>query len=206
MYHRADHRGRPIRAEVEVAFITGAGRVGRLHYFGVNLACAVGIFAPFLIGSTVDPATGQAEPMPAGAILLTLLLWLVGMWLGTANAIRRLHDRGHSGWLILLGFVPLVGAAFGLYLLFAAGDPLPNRFGPPPGSPDPQAMRAQLAQLEAVTAPYVQQPGGPGGAPAPSAWPVDEPTFDPTSLYRDNPGLGPAPAIDGPPPVYEAPR
>lgn len=178
-----------------MGLVTGAGRIGRLHYFGINLACAIALVLPFLVGTTVDPDTGQAAPMSASAALILLLVVLAGAWLGTANAIRRLHDCGRTGWLVLLSPVPLVGFGLGLYLLFNPGDPLPNRFGPPPGTTDPEAMRAQLAQLEAVTAPY-RQPPAPDGtapgdpAPAPSSWP-DDGTFDAGALYRDNPGLTP---------------
>lgn len=180
-----------------MAFLTGAGRVGRLHYLLVNVGCTIGIFVPFLLGTTVDPATGEAAPMPAAMGLLLVLMWLAGMWVGVANAIRRFHDCGRSGWLVLLCVVPLLGAAAGLYLLFNPGDPLPNAYGPPPGAPDPNAMRAQLAQLEAVTAPYRQAQQGDGAddgdprAPAPSAWAADALTFDPDALYRENPGLAP---------------
>ncbi len=79
------------------------------------------------------------------------------------------------------------------------GDELPNPYGPPPGASDPEAMRAQLAQLDAVTAPYRQAQDGDGTeddsgdvrAPAPSAWADDALTFDPQALYRENPGLAP---------------
>lgn len=181
-----------------MALLTGAGRVGRLHYFLVNLACAVGLFAPFLVGTEVDPATGEAPPPPAAFVLVVLLMFLAGMWVSTANAVRRLHDCGRTGWLVLLGLLPLIGFALGLYLLFNPGDPLPNQYGPPPGAPDPDAMRAQLAQLEAATAPYRQAKQGDGTdddgdvrAPAPSAWAADALTFDPDALYRENPGLAP---------------
>lgn len=182
-----------------MAFLTGAGRVGRLHYLLVNVACAIGIFAPFVLGTTVDPATGEAPPMPAAMALLLVLMWLAGMWVAVANAVRRFHDCGRSGWLVLLCMLPLLGAAAGLYLLFNRGDELPNAYGPPPGAADPNAMRAQLAQLEAVTAPYRQAQAGDADidsagdlrAPAPSAWAADALTFDPDALYRENPGLAP---------------
>ena len=188
-----------------MALLTGAGRVGRLQYFFVNLACVVGLLAPALIGTEADPATGEAPPVPAGLVLVVLLVFLGGAWVSITTSIRRLHDCDHAGWFVLLTPVPFAGFLLGLYLLFKAGDPQPNRYGPAPGSPSPDALRAQLAQMEAVTAPYRQTPGGAGAdgdsdpsAPAPSAWPDDAAptappplTFDPMALYRENPGLAP---------------
>ena len=45
-----------------------------------------------------------------------------------AAAARRLHDTDKSGWLLLIGIIPLVG----LVLLYFLAQPSkePNRFGP----------------------------------------------------------------------------
>ena len=50
---------------------------------------------------------------------LSLLYFLVFAYVFIASGIRRLHDRGNSGWLILLAFVPLVNLFMLLYFLFA---------------------------------------------------------------------------------------
>lgn len=188
-----------------MGLLTGAGRIGRLQYFLINLGCAVGLIAPLLIGTETDPATGEAPAPPVALVLLVLLVFLAGAWVSITTSIRRLHDCGRTGWLVLLTPMPFLGFALGLYLLFCPGNPGPNRYGPAPGAPDPDAMRAQLAKLEAVTAPYRQAEDGSGtdgngdpSAPAPSAWPDDAApasapplTFDPMALYRENPGLAP---------------
>ena len=46
-------------------------------------------------------------------------------------SIRRLHDRGRSGWWYLLGVVPF-GAFVLLYWYALAGDPGENKYGIPP--------------------------------------------------------------------------
>lgn len=56
--------------------------------------------------------------------------------MANANVVRRLHDTGHSGWLALLGLVPIISIGLGFYLLLTAGDPITNRYGPVPGQPD----------------------------------------------------------------------
>lgn len=49
-----------------------------------------------------------------------------------ALAIRRLHDQGLSGWMVLIGFVPVVGTIVMLILMCRDSEPGPNRWGPSP--------------------------------------------------------------------------
>jgi uncharacterized membrane protein YhaH (DUF805 family) len=51
---------------------------------------------------------------------------------GLAVTIRRLHDTDRSGWNILWGLVPLIGAFMLLYFYISEGTQGPNRFGPDP--------------------------------------------------------------------------
>ncbi|MDR0352489.1 MAG: DUF805 domain-containing protein [Opitutaceae bacterium] len=50
-----------------------------------------------------------------------------------ALQVRRLHDTGHSGWMLLVALIPIAGPIWLLVLLlFARGDLGENRYGPPP--------------------------------------------------------------------------
>jgi len=51
---------------------------------------------------------------------------------GVAVAVRRLHDTNKSGWMILVGLIPLVGGILILVFYFTDGDPGPNQYGPSP--------------------------------------------------------------------------
>ena len=51
---------------------------------------------------------------------------------GLAAAVRRLHDSGKSGWLVLVSLIPLVGAIILIVFLASAGDSGANSYGPPP--------------------------------------------------------------------------
>lgn len=86
--------------------------------------------------------------MPLGmAFYLTVLLRVAGLspritevavnlmliWPLVAVSVKRWHDRGKSGWWLLVTLVPLVGWLWALVengLL--RGDAGPNRFGKPP--------------------------------------------------------------------------
>ena len=49
-----------------------------------------------------------------------------------AVGARRFHDINKSGWMQLLGLIPLVGWALVIYWAAQPGEPGPNPFGPPP--------------------------------------------------------------------------
>ena len=49
-----------------------------------------------------------------------------------AAGARRLHDIGKSGWLQLLGFIPIVGWIILIYWAAQPGEPGSNAYGPPP--------------------------------------------------------------------------
>jgi uncharacterized membrane protein YhaH (DUF805 family) len=51
---------------------------------------------------------------------------------GLAAAVRRLHDIGKSGWMILIALIPLVGAIWLLVLLVTDSSPGENQYGANP--------------------------------------------------------------------------
>lgn len=88
-----------------------------------------------------DPSSYNAIIYP---ILLIGLVQLAQIWPSLAVNAKRLHDRGQSGWLVLifvasavLSLIPMVGILVGLgvtiwwliNLGILPGDPGPNRYG-----------------------------------------------------------------------------
>lgn len=51
-----------------------------------------------------------------------------------AVTARRLHDIGHSGWLMLIGLIPVLGEVAMLAMTCSEGEAEPNAFGPNPKS------------------------------------------------------------------------
>lgn len=51
---------------------------------------------------------------------------------GLAVAVRRLHDIGKSGWMILVALIPLIGGIWLLVLLMTDSNPGENQYGPNP--------------------------------------------------------------------------
>lgn len=73
------------------------------------------------------------------ALILQMVLPLLGGLFSLAVLVpslavgsRRLHDIGKSGWLQLLGFIPLIGWAILIYWAAQPGDAAANQYGPPP--------------------------------------------------------------------------
>ena len=60
--------------------------------------------------------------------LIGLLQWAVMV----PPTIRRFHDLGQSGWMVLLQLVPIVSLAIGLILLVGRGTRGPNQYGDDP--------------------------------------------------------------------------
>lgn len=51
---------------------------------------------------------------------------------GIAVSVRRLHDVDKSGWMLLIGLIPLIGAIWLLVLFVTEGTPGDNQYGPNP--------------------------------------------------------------------------
>jgi uncharacterized membrane protein YhaH (DUF805 family) len=71
--------------------------------------------------------------------LLTAIAGLALLVPALAVTVRRLHDFDKSGWWILIGFIPLLGGLYLLFLYVQPGTRGPNRFGADPiAAPDPE--------------------------------------------------------------------
>lgn len=64
--------------------------------------------------------------------VLTLIFYVAILIPSIAVAVRRLHDIDKSGWWILIGLVPLIGAIVLLVFYCTDGTRGPNRFGADP--------------------------------------------------------------------------
>jgi uncharacterized membrane protein YhaH (DUF805 family) len=51
---------------------------------------------------------------------------------GVALSVRRLHDTGRSGWLILIALVPVIGAIALIVWYVQPGDAFSNKWGESP--------------------------------------------------------------------------
>jgi uncharacterized membrane protein YhaH (DUF805 family) len=150
----------------------------------VAATVSLGGAAPMTINFDIDDIFGILDPASFRALSSTnpaaLVLHLIGtplfVWVYLATAAKRLHDRGRSGWWMVLffvvpglygqfqdrlgdsTFVSLLGLAAGclticggITLYFLRGDTGPNRFGSDPLEPIETGSRwDQASELQFV--------------------------------------------------------
>ncbi len=107
-------------------YATFSGRARRSEYWYFVLA----YFIASIIAAIIDGILGTSGTFGSTGLIggiLTLALLIPSL----AVAIRRLHDINKSGWWVLLGLIPLIGAI--ILIVWFCGDSKPdNQYGPNP--------------------------------------------------------------------------
>jgi uncharacterized membrane protein YhaH (DUF805 family) len=62
------------------------------------------------------------------SIVLSLAIFIPSLAVG----VRRLHDVGKSGWMLLIGLIPIIGTIWLLILLVSDSQPGVNKWGANP--------------------------------------------------------------------------
>lgn len=104
-----------------------SGRSSRAEYWYFVL---FNLIISFVLGF-IDGAIGTFDPV-SGYGLISGLYMLVVLIPSIAVGIRRLHDIGKSGWMLLVGLIPIVGAIWLIVLFVKDSDPGKNEYGPNP--------------------------------------------------------------------------
>ena len=80
----------------------------------------------------------------------TWILYPPFFWAMLALSVKRLHDRGHSAWRLLILLIPLLGPVWIFFgLVFRKGSPGENQYGP-----DPREFGADYLMVD------ISNPGG----------------------------------------------
>jgi uncharacterized membrane protein YhaH (DUF805 family) len=84
-----------------------------------------------VLGTTFKMETGYgSQALPYGWLYMIYALAIIIP--GLAVCVRRLHDLGKSGWMLLIAFIPFIGAIWLLVLYCTAGTQGDNKYGPDP--------------------------------------------------------------------------
>ena len=122
------------------------GRISRSEYWlkGV-LVIVAAIIALQILTAIIVAAAGSgaaaADDADTGIAALfaglgiALLLWFLAaiplLWITLALYAKRFHDRGKTGWMALVVFIPIIGPFWILIECgFLPGDPGANAYGP----------------------------------------------------------------------------
>lgn len=101
-----------------------SGRARRTEYWMFALFNFLFVIAAAIVGSVIGGVTGYG--VVVGLYGFAMLIP------GLAVTVRRLHDLNKSGWNILLGLIPLVGAIILLVYYCTEGTLGENAYGPNP--------------------------------------------------------------------------
>ena len=107
-----------------------SGRIGRATYWGVYIVML--IISLFLI-LVILGIRGDGEGIAAIGLIIYFLYIVISIWIELAVQVKRWHDRNKSGWMVLINFIPLVGAIWAFVELgFLRGTTGPNQYGEDP--------------------------------------------------------------------------
>ena len=106
------------------------GRASRPEFWWFMLLC----FGINVLGGTV---------FRSWIVSLVLLALLVP---SLAVGARRFHDINKSGWLQLIGIIPIIGWAIVIYWAAQPGEAGANKYGPPPADVPPASTEVAPGQ------------------------------------------------------------
>lgn len=110
-------------------YASGSGRARRSEYWWFVLFVWLINLGVGLLSALTSDSSDPGLPVGVVAqfvVMIGLLLPLLAL------TVRRLHDAGFSGWWVLVGFVPFIGAIVLMIFAVLDGTHGPNEFGPDP--------------------------------------------------------------------------
>ncbi len=103
------------------------GRASRSEYWYF-------VLFSFLISLAISIVTGIIGSILGTSVFsfLSVIYSLAVLVPSVCLAIRRLHDSGKSGWFLLLGLIPFIGAIILIVLMVLDSEADRNQYGPNP--------------------------------------------------------------------------
>lgn len=113
-------------------YFTYQGRINRKRFIFSLLKIFVANFLVAFVISFISLLIGIVSDADGSLKTLSSLLSAPFTVAGVMLSIRRWHDTNHSGWWLLIGFIPIINL-YALYMLyFKKGTEGPNDFGEDP--------------------------------------------------------------------------
>ena len=94
-------------------------------FYLFNIIFITALFISWIILSNLG------VPIIQELALLIIFIYYLGIIIPSlAATVRRLHDVGKSGWMVLISLIPFVGAIVLIVFLCMAGEQSDNDYGP----------------------------------------------------------------------------
>jgi len=104
-----------------------SGRAPRAEYWWFYLLIIIG----YVLATILDSTLGFTGAVGQYGVIMSV--FAVAMLVPSiAAGIRRLHDTDRSGWWLLIGLVPLIGAIVLIVFFVTQGTQGPNKYGDDP--------------------------------------------------------------------------
>jgi len=104
-----------------------SGRARRMEYWMFALFNMIFAFVAMGLDNLLGTTVGI---LPYGVFYL--LYGLAVLVPGLAVAVRRMHDVGKSGWMLLIALIPIIGGIWLLILLVTDSNSGENKYGANP--------------------------------------------------------------------------
>ena len=109
------------------------GRASRSEYWFYTLFYLIIAIAVGMVDTAfVNPMLGASAAQAGEGGILQIILALALLVPSIAVGVRRLHDTGRSGWWLLIGLIPIVGALVLIYFYVTDSQAGSNQFGENP--------------------------------------------------------------------------
>lgn len=106
------------------------GRARRTEYWMFTLVNMLIMLPLYIIGFI--GMTSESSLLSTVGFGLYMLYGFAVLVPSLAVGVRRLHDTGKSGWMLLVSIIPIIGFFWLLFLLISEGDRGDNQYGPDP--------------------------------------------------------------------------
>jgi uncharacterized membrane protein YhaH (DUF805 family) len=109
-------------------YVTFSGRASRSEYWWSYLGYSVIAMVAWIVAFVVV----LAVPDLAAVLLVPMLVALAMIIPMLSVSVRRLHDTGKSGWMILIMMIPCIGIILWIVWMVEDGQAHDNAYGPVP--------------------------------------------------------------------------
>lgn len=109
-----------------------SGRMNRRNYFLGYIVLTLILFLPWTILVLVSTIFGIDYQNSVATSITLMVIYLIYIVYSLSFSIKRAHDLGHSGWIILAYIVPVVNLILLLVMLFERGIETSNKYGNKP--------------------------------------------------------------------------